>query len=1091
MSPKKPDTTETKAISKNTKMSKQVEDIPVVIIGASAGGLQAIYSVFENIEVLEQDYCIVIMQHLSPDYKSLMPELLGRHTQMKVVPIEDGMELERGVVFVGQPNKTIRIDGTKFTTEERMSENGMYYPINAMFNSFADSDFKTKVAVILSGSGSDGTVGVKKLKEKGAYIIVQDENTATFNGMPKSAISSGVVDRVVSPELIAETIVEIIEEGISGPGGTTKPNMDEMNNEELIGSLLNVVKKVAEIDFSEYKTNTIYRRLERRMKKCQVADLGAYADLVHSDTTEAKRLASEFLINVTNFFRDRDAFVYVKNLIVPQLFKDAEDSGQLRVWSVGCATGQEAYTFAMLLHDFAQANHITTKIKVFATDAHTDSLNYASRGLYTIEEVEAVPTILLEKYFIKQDEFNYQIKNQIRDLIVFAVHNVVKDPPFHNIHFVSCRNLLIYLKADVQQKILSFLHFSLVENGKLFLGGSETPTLGDSSFQAINSNFRIFRKVASSKASRVVGFYSTGKLGAKNYGDPLARSVGNEELTAKTRPLIEKIKDDILDDVMPPSVVVNEMGDVLHVFGEIERYLHFPKKTFHLNLLKMVPESLFLPINNLMTTVKSRGERVVQDPITIFQSEKKLRLQLTGAPVNNRSNQKGNYYTIVFNTLYTEEIQEEDQPTYTASKEEGARVRHLEEELKETKDYLQNTVEELETSNEELQATNEELIASNEELQSTNEELQSVNEELYSVNTEFQSKVNEMIEANDDLKNLLQSTELGTIFLDRELKIRRYTDAIKDQMNVTESDMGRPISDLNNKLVDVDLGEGAKEVLRKLEVVEEQVVNTSGKDYLMRMVPYRNSDEKIDGVVITFVNIEKLKKVEQNLKEKTRNLGRINRELEQVAYVATHDLRAPVVNMEGLLDIHIKRQKLDPQEEVVRKMRENIKRILSTLDGLIEIVSYQNDGDRGNTNVDLNEILSGIVDEVKDLHPSASIEWDLEVSKIRGIKGYFRSIFQNLILNSIKYSKPDEPAKVAIRTYRKLKNSVVIEVEDEGIGIDPKYFDIIFKPFKRVAKGVEGKGIGLYLVKSQIEAMNGNIRIESQEGEGTKFIINL
>ncbi len=294
MSPKKPDTTETKAISKNTKNSKQVEDIPVVIIGASAGGLQAIYSVFENIEVLEQDYCIVIMQHLSPDYKSLMPELLGRHTQMKVVPIEDGMELERGVVFVGQPNKTIRIDGTKFTTEERMSENGMYYPINAMFNSFADSDFKTKVAVILSGSGSDGTVGVKKLKEKGAYIIVQDENTATFNGMPKSAISSGVVDRVVSPELIAETIVEIIEEGISGPGGTTKPNMDEMNNEELIGSLLNVVNKVAEIDFSEYKTNTIYRRLERRMKKCQVADLGAYADLVHSDTTEAKRLASEF-----------------------------------------------------------------------------------------------------------------------------------------------------------------------------------------------------------------------------------------------------------------------------------------------------------------------------------------------------------------------------------------------------------------------------------------------------------------------------------------------------------------------------------------------------------------------------------------------------------------------------------------------------------------------------------------------------------------------------------------------------------------------------------------------------------------------------
>ncbi|MGB0167202.1 MAG: sensor histidine kinase, partial [Luteibaculum sp.] len=421
------------------------------------------------------------------------------------------------------------------------------------------------------------------------------------------------------------------------------------------------------------------------------------------------------------------------------------------------------------------------------------------------------------------------------------------------------------------------------------------------------------------------------------------------------------------------------------------------------------------------------------------------------------------------------------------------RVNQLEEELKETKEYLQNTVEELETSNEELQATNEELIASNEELQSTNEELQSVNEELYSVNTEFQSKVTEMIEANDDLNNLLQSTEIGTIFLDKDLNIRKYTSAITEQINVSENDVGRPISDLNNKLVNVDLEGEAKSVLRKLEVIEREVRNKSKNFYLMRMIPYRSSEDVIDGVVITFVNIDKLRLVEENLKEKSENLERINQELEQVAFVATHDLRAPVINLQGLLNILVKRHSITTGDEVLTRLENNIQRILNTLDGLIEVVSLQKEEAQQLDDVDLEDVLEKILTglEGEILGHKAKVSLSLKAKIIKGRRRNIKSILQNLIANSLKYSSPDRKPEINISSYVNKENEAVLEIKDNGVGIEERHLKQVFQAFKRLTSDGDGRGIGLYLVKSQTEAMGGEVDLVSKVGVGTTFTITI
>ncbi|TXC78536.1 chemotaxis protein CheB [Luteibaculum oceani] len=1091
---------EVKSSPKNNKSktpkSPEEDVLQIVAIGASAGGLQAIYSFIDNIGSLsERNTAFVIIQHLSPDYKSLMPELLRRHTEMEIVPIEDGQQLERGKVYVAQPSTVIRVEEGVLKTVVRQQDKSVHYPINSFLVSLANDQGEKAIAVILSGSGSDGTLGIEQIKQKGGFVVAQDEETASFNGMPSSAISTGLVDKICPPEDIAKEIANYLD-GVSEDFEDDEI-MDSAGPEVVVNMILASVNKHFDLDFTLYKKNTILRRIERRMKAMSFSKMRDYMSYLQAHPQEAKNLGNDFLINVTAFCRDPEAFAYLEEFVLPATIADFEDSDQLRVWVVGCSRGQEAYSLAIIFKRYLDKFHPGKSIKIFATDVHAPSVSYASKGRYAIEEIESLPKEYVNKYFNKLDDQSYQVKSTLRDLIVFAVHNIIKDPPFNNIHFVSCRNLLIYFKAELQQKVLGYLHFSLVPGGRLFLGLSEAPFSKENNFETINTNFRLYRKVSNNRTK----FYlsNTPKSGVSRITNEVS---SNGKLTAygggRTRVeeprIIDRIKDQIIDEVLPPTVIVNSENDIVHVFGDVEDYLHFPKKQFHLNIFKMVPDSLYLPINTLIVNVKKAKERVVFNNVNFQKGEERKKLKISAFPVeNHQEGIKSPYTGIIFEADTEIPMDQIDFAGMDLDKDQHVRILQLEEELKETQEFLQNTIEELETSNEELQATNEELIASNEELQSTNEELQSVNEELYSVNTEFQVKVTEMVEINDDLNNLIQSTEIGTIFLDRYLNIRKFTDAVAEIINLSENDIGRPISDLKTKLVDVEIETLSNEVLKKLEPVEIDVLTKNNSNFLMRMVPYRSSENKIDGVVITFVNTDRLKTAETELRSQTKKLQRSNSELEQVAYVATHDLRGPVINMKGLLDIHIKKQEFSEDDEVIRRLRSNVNRIISTLDGLIEVISYQKDLSSEFEKVDLEKVVSDIFEEYKDELNSykGKFKKNLKVTQAFGIKRYYYSILKNLVGNAIKYRQEVVPLLIDITSKKLNEDFMELTITDNGIGMDMKYVDSAFTAFSRLTSKGDGKGIGLYLVRSMVESMEGAVTFESEENSGTKFIITL
>ncbi|MGB0165774.1 MAG: CheR family methyltransferase, partial [Luteibaculum sp.] len=648
MAKKKSKITQGESLDSNQLKNKQPEEsLKVVAIGASAGGLQALYGVFDHLSFDKNDnFCIVVIQHLSPDYKSLMPELLARHTQMKISPIESGMEIESGVVYVSQPNKVFSIVNGVFVSEDRDHSNLVHYPINSFFSSLAEAYGTRAIAVILSGSGSDGTQGIEAIKDKGGIVVVQEESTAAFNGMPKNAIMTGLVDRIAPPEEIPAIIKEYLVLAPEGNQVSSKKRAQGASDEALAMMLLNIINEYADFDFANYKSNTILRRIERRIQKLQYHDFATYYEYVSNNPKEAKVLADEFLINVTGFFRDEKAFNYIETKIFPDIVSEHNGQDQIRIWSVGCSTGQEAYSLAMLLSEYLIRNKLRKRIKIFATDAHAASLNYASKGNYTKQEVENVPDYLLDKYFTELDDATYQVKANIRDMIVFAIHNVVKDPPFNNLHLVSCRNLLIYIKPELQQKILSFFHFALVDSGKLFLGSSESPFLGDKKFEVVSTTHRVYKKKKTYTNTDVVGLYAPG-LQEKVSGPKSKGSTPMARRSTDFVKVIDKIKDAVLEDMTPPCVVITHDFEILHVFGAIERFLHFPKKQFQMNLLRMIAEDMYIPINTLVSTIKKENRKVVFSNVKTLVGDNKVILRLIGTPISD-PNGKTEFIAVCF-----------------------------------------------------------------------------------------------------------------------------------------------------------------------------------------------------------------------------------------------------------------------------------------------------------------------------------------------------------------------------------------------------------------------------------------------------------
>jgi two-component system CheB/CheR fusion protein len=822
-------------------------------IGASAGGLEALEHFFDHVP-RDTGMAFVVIQHLSPDFKSIMDELLARHTRLPIHLVENAMLVEPDHVYLIPPKKEMIISGGRLLLSERGPQQELSLPIDVFFRSLAQDCGPRAVAVVLSGGGSDGSRGICDVHEAGGLVLVQDLESAQFDGMPRAARDAGVADFTLPPREMPKALLQHVAKNADPRAQTVA---DGVAMAEAGGGLAAVHRMLQEefgLDFTHYKPSTITRRIERRLALAHSQNIDEYVDHLRRDRSELDVLYRDLLIGVTRFFRDEEAFDLLEHKVLPELLQRAPREMPLRFWVAGCATGEEAYSLAILLHDLI-AKFGPRQVKIFATDVHRGSLEHAARGVYEEETVGAVPPDRLARYFLRVGSA-YQVVPDLRQTIVFAQHNVIKDAPFTRVDLIACRNLLIYLQPPAQQKVLSFFHFALNRGGILFLGPSESTGPMARGFETVDKTWQLYRKQSDVRTpvdtrlqpmqyaeSRVM----TSAIPATGPRFSLSQLLGTY--------------DALLDDVMPPSLLLSERGELVHAFAGASRFLRPHDGRQALNVLDFVGGELKMVISGGLKRALSEPEAVVfkgahLGPNEVFKVTLR-RVAPRGGGVN--------HVLVSF-----EPMEEKPRPPPASEIEiDLGQVSHvqlaaLEGELSRTKESLQAAIEELEASNEELQASNEELQASNEELQSTNEELQSVNEELYTVNAEYQRKIGELTEMTNDMDNLLVSTEVGTIFLDTQLKIRKFTPQVAEGFSLMAHDLGRPIEAFAQNMEHPEIVDDLKRVLQTGQPIERELAEVRGKSFFLRIFPYRVKGTP-SGVVLTLIDVSGLKAAEDAL----------------------------------------------------------------------------------------------------------------------------------------------------------------------------------------------------------------------------------
>ena len=835
----------------------------VIGIGASAGGLDAIQQFFKNMPS-DSGMAFVVVQHLSPDYKSMMAELLSKHTSMPVTQASSGMCLEPDRVYLIPPKKNLTLkDGHLFLPEQDHSH-GLNLPIDIFFRSLAEAEENKAVAIVLSGTGSDGTRGIRNIKENGGMIMVQDEDSAQFDGMPRSAINTGLADYVLPPDKMPDALLKFVRHPFIDPRKQEHPIETET---ESMSRLLDVVASKTSVDFQYYKKNTVIRRIERRMGIVQSRTVSDYLEYLLRNTDEMDSLFRDLLIGVTKFFRDSFMFEVVNREVVPELFRLARErkSHEVRVWVPGCSTGEEAYSIAMLLHDYRDRNNLSCDIKVFATDIDRRALELAGAGVYPDSIAADVDVRLLSKYLDKRTS-TFRVKQCIRELVVFAIQNLVKDPPFTRIDLVSCRNLLIYFQPVLQKKALSIFNYALNTEGFLVLGTSESVGEMSGAFMDLDSKSRIYQhtEVGGAPLKDPIVFSPSGHNLMERIGRPAAG--GTDFPVPHTYESREAYYHALLSKVSKAVLVLNSDRELVQTFGDASKYLHFPMGNVSLDILTMLPRPLSLVVSSGIHRCQKQKAAAVYNNV---QYSKNDDTQVVGVYVDFiELDDKKIFFTIMIDELPVREMRVDCKDTQVDFFNQ--RITELEQEVQFSRENLQATVEELQTANEELQASNEELLAANEELQSTNEELQSVNEELNTVNSEYQAKVMELSILNNDMTNLMQSTDIATIFLDSRMRIRKFTPEVTRETNILDQDIGRPLTDLTNPVLDELPGDVAKVIAGAAST--QRVVRSGSRWFLMRALPFRNEHGVMDGVVVTLVNITEQKQNELALEQRNKLL---------------------------------------------------------------------------------------------------------------------------------------------------------------------------------------------------------------------------
>ena len=856
------DKSDKKTVSTSSK-SKSVKSLPIVGIGASAGGLEAIEGFFANTPS-DIKIAFVIIQHLAPEHKSIMGSLLKKYTNLKVMEIRDGVKIEPGCVYLNPPNKDVSIMNGRLLLSEPVQARGMRLPIDYFFRSLAESEGDKSICIVLSGTGTDGTLGLKAVKGAGGMAVAQDEKQAKYNNMPRSAIDTGLVDYILPVEKMAGEIMKYVKHPYIV--GSEKPLTAKERFENYLQKIFIMIRSTTGHDFSQYKMNTIRRRVERRMAVHQIDMISDYVAYLQNNTAEIKTLFKDFLITVTNFFRDTKAFETLNDKVIIPMVKARPNESILRVWVPGCATGEEAYSIAILFVEAMKAQKKRLALQIFATDIDAGAIEHARQGAYPDSIAADVSNERLRNFFVKEENA-YRIKKQIREMMVFATQNLIKDAPFSKLDLVSCRNILIYMNTPLQKKILPLFHYTLKSDGFLFLGTSETIGEFADLFSPVDVKWKIFKnKKASAALDRERPVLALDGLTGK-----AAKAAGKlEPAPVNIRQLAERT---ILQEYAPPCVLIDEKFDVLYFHGDTDKYLSMPVGEPSFNLLKIAREDIRYKLSTMLHKCLKDKKLIKTRDLSLTSNGNIMPISIIVKPVSDPT-VKTEFLMVLFEPSKTPAgflTRRKKQPS---DKSIDPRIATLEQELQATKEYLQTTIEELETSNEELKSTNEELQSTNEELQSTNEELQtsreelqSTNEELETVNAELQNKVEQLSEANDDLNNLLGCTEIATLFLDNDIRIKRFTPRAEEIFKLIPSDVGRPISDIVHNLRYDNLVDDVQEILRNLGRIEKEIQSKNGNWYLMRILPYRTVENTIDGAVVTFINITKQKKLEGDVEE--------------------------------------------------------------------------------------------------------------------------------------------------------------------------------------------------------------------------------
>ncbi len=835
--------------------------MPVVGIGASAGGLEALEELFEHMPA-ETGMAFVVVTHQHPGHTSLLPELLGKETEMPVVEAADGTKLQPNHVYVGPPGGHLAILGGTLHRMEADAKTAPRLPIDYFFRSLAEDQKERAICIVLSGTGTDGTLGLKAIKGDSGMAMVQQPQSAKYAGMPSSAIATGLADYVLPPTAMPNRLIAYAK----GPYLATAKADSEVPSvpAEPMQKIFVLLRGRTGHDFSAYKSNTIHRRIERRMNVHQINNPNQYVRYLQENPHEIDVLFKELLISVTNFFRDAEAWSAL-GAHLKKLLRSRPDNYTVRAWVPGCATGEEAFSLAIVLRECMDALNRHIDVQVFGTDLDADAIETARAGRYPEGIAVDVSPARLERYFT-HDDGAYRIRKEIREMVVFAPQNVIRDPPFTKLDVLCCRNLLIYLNSDLQRRLLPIFHYALKPDGLLFLGPSETVGTFTDLFETFDKRWKVFRRKESVSALRALPEIPAQPLtGDEGAAAPTAGAPYIKEAHVST--LIERL---LLGRFAPASVVVNPRGDIVYIHGRTGAYLEPAAGQPRNNVLEMAREGLQFDLAAALRECVRIGAEVTREDVRVKANGEFVRVNLTVAPISEPESIRG-LLLVTFRPAppVSAELADSERSRKPVDEDEG-RIGQLEKELRYLKESQQTTLEELETSNEELKSTNEELQSTNEELQSTNEELetskeemQSLNEELTTVNAELQSKLDDLSQANDDMQNLLNSTDIATVFLDADLNIKRFTDRAKRLVMLRPTDVGRPISELASKLKVDDLAANCAGVLKTLVSKEDEVETHDGGCYLMRIMPYRTAENVIDGVVLTFVDIGRLKASER------------------------------------------------------------------------------------------------------------------------------------------------------------------------------------------------------------------------------------